>query len=151
MQTTWKPENKKLNKGNNWALLREVCELINPEVSYLNLNYQKRMESLTTRQNKEIRNQTLKTLNWEYRDEAEYTCITKTLEQQKELLKHMYREEEDISQQELLVQLLRKIWKYIRLSNFSRMELSFSCNVNTSGDYFFWETRLIPSSNKSRS
>lgn len=36
----------------------------------------------------------------------------------------MYREEEDISQKELLVQLLRKIWKYIQLSNFSRMELS---------------------------
>lgn len=95
------------------------------------------MESLTTRQNKEIRNQTLKTLNWEYPDEAEYTCITKTLEQQKELLKHMYREEEDISQQELLLQLLRKIWKYIQLSNFSRMELSSSCNINKSRDYFF--------------
>lgn len=95
------------------------------------------MESLTTRQNKEIRNQTLKTPNWEYPDEAEYTYITKTLEQQKELLKHMYREEEDISQQELLVQLLRKIWKYIQLSNFSRMELSSSCNINKSRDYFF--------------
>ena len=39
-------------------------------------------------------------------------------------LQHMYREGEDTSQQELLVQLLRKIWKYLQLSNFTRMGLS---------------------------
>lgn len=36
----------------------------------------------------------------------------------------MCREEEDTSQQVLLIQLLRKIWKYIQLSNFPKMGLS---------------------------
>ncbi|RMX42670.1 hypothetical protein pdam_00011841 [Pocillopora damicornis] len=62
----------------------------------------------------------------EYPGGAEYTCITRTLEKQKELLQHMYRQGEDTSQKELLVQLLRKIWKYIQLSKFTRMGLSSS-------------------------
>lgn len=123
MQRIWQPEIKELKQGNNRALRHAVSELINPVVSYLNLNYQKRTESLTKRQTKEVRNQIWKTLNWEYPGEDEYKCITKTLKQQKELLKQMCREEEDTTQQELLIQLLRKIWKCIQLFNFPRMGL----------------------------
>lgn len=124
MQQIWQPEKKELKQGNIRALLHAVSELINPVISYLNLDYQKRMESLTKRQSKKVRNQPWKTLNWEYPSKAEYECITKTLKQQKELLKQMCREEVDTSRQDLLIQLLCKIWKYIQLSNFPKMGLS---------------------------
>lgn len=114
------------NQGNTRVLLHSLRELTSPIINHLNLIYEQRRESLTTRQPTEESKQLWKTLNWEYPGGAEYTCITKSLEKQKELLQHMYREGEDTSQQELLVQLLRKIWKYLQLSNFTRMGLSSS-------------------------
>lgn len=126
-QRTWQPENQEPNHGNTRVLRYSLCKLISAIVSHLNhLTSEQRMESLTTRQPTEESKQLWKTLNWEYPGGAEYTCITRTLEKQKELLQHMYRQGEDTSQKELLVQLLRKIWKYIQLSKFTRMGLSSS-------------------------
>lgn len=123
---TWQPEYQKSNQGNKKALPHSLCKLISVIISNLNLIYEQRMESLTTRQPTEESKQLWKILNWEYPGEAEYTSITETLEKQKQLLQRMYREGEDTSRQELLVQLLRKIWKYIQLSNFTRVGLSSS-------------------------
>lgn len=126
MQRNRKRETQELSQGNiiQRAVHQSLCELLISLISYFNFIYQQRMESLLTSHPQ--KNKRWKTLNWKSPGEAEYTCITETLKEQKELLKHEYREGKDTSLHELLIRLLRNLWKYVQLFNFRRMGESSS-------------------------
>lgn len=122
-QHNWTEEEEKLNQESiiQRATRQSVCEVLNQLIQHLNLMYHEGMESLAVSNTRERRSLQWKHLNWRFPGKAEYRCVTTTIKQQEVLLKHMYRQGKDTFLHELLIRLLRNLWKYIQMSNFNRM------------------------------
>lgn len=120
----WPDEDKELNQESivQRATHQSLCRVLNQLIKHFNFIYHEGIESLVVSHSQEGKNLQWKHLNWRFPGEAEFKWVTTTLKQQEELLQHEYREGKYTFLHELLVRLLRHLWKYIKMSNFTSME-----------------------------
>lgn len=101
---------------------KSLCELISSLMNCFKMTHQERLEPLAARLNQEHEDN-WKRLNLENPGKEEYKAVTKILKTQTELLQQNFNQGRDASRQ-LLMALLRSLWKYFVFNSQRRPALT---------------------------
>lgn len=104
-----------VSQETNIKVHQSLCDLLSSLIHHFKMPHQESQESRAIRLIREGNDQ-WRSLNWDKPIQEEYETVTKILKTQTELLQQDYYQGRDASRQ-LIMALLRSLWKYFMLSS----------------------------------